>query len=195
MPGAGAPPRARKREEGRSWILCFCSPPAFWLVPALLWPHCQLSSPHLLTSCNGSLGSGCSQYCHRQPQNYFLQNLCIVFTHVAGWEWASSPLLWENHRAISSWKKVRKRSAGEGNCNGSGCITVALCGTCKENAGNQSKSMSRTRALKALLSCDQKNPQQEKVGLIAMSQQTMWKQHPLPMAVQLNKTKPNLSLG
>lgn len=88
MPEASSPSGARKWEEGHRQFPSFCSSPVLWLVPALPCPPGQLSGSSIP-------GSGCICCCLRQPQKSVLQNFCRVFTHVAGWQVASSPVLGE----------------------------------------------------------------------------------------------------
>ena len=145
IPEAGAPPGTRKQgwrsQLDPIFLLLFC-PLACPSAPLPSCPALASSSHTQAGSSSSSPRSVCACCCHRQPQNSILQHFCTVFTHVEGQEWASSPLLWENHRAIRSWKKARQQSTGERNLRTEAAFLWLYLGQ-QGNTGNQSKSMSR----------------------------------------------------
>lgn len=49
------------------------------------------------------------------PKNAFLQSFCAVFRNVAGWERASSPLLWEKPQSNQLLKESKAANCRERN--------------------------------------------------------------------------------
>lgn len=117
MPGAGALSGAREQEGGHGWIPSFCFSPALRLVPAPPRSHGQLSPPHFPPRRAAAVAPAAAVPIAAigSPKNAFLQSFCAVFRNVAGWERASSPLLWEKPQSYQLFKESKAANCGERN--------------------------------------------------------------------------------
>lgn len=97
-------------------------------------PHGQLSPPHFPPKRAAAVAPAAAvpMAAIGSPENAFLQSFCAVFRNMAGWERASSPLLWEKTTEQPALKRKQGSKLRGEKLQGRGCISVGLHGTTRE---------------------------------------------------------------